>query len=339
MYFNMDEWSQEIIQAKDRRYLPVLYFPCLKPCGMGVIETVHDGKKMAEVMAEVIRRYPNIIAAMTGMDLSVDVEAFGARVKFKDTEAPTPDQILVTTPEEAEALAVPDVHAGRVDVFLDAVKEAQKLITDRPIFGGQLGPFSLAANLMEVQKALLATIHTPDMVQTLLRKSTAFLIKRAQAYKEAGANGILLAEPTAGMLSPKQAAVFSDCYVKEIVDAVQDSSFYVVLHDCGKVTKMTGGMYGTGAKGLHFGNSVQMPKILDSIPGDVLVFGNVDPALITIKSAAEVTAASEEVLEATAAYPNFVFSSGCDIPPLAPLENCQALADACVDFNRRHGLI
>ena len=30
MYINMDDWSQEIIRAKDRRYLPVLYFPCLK---------------------------------------------------------------------------------------------------------------------------------------------------------------------------------------------------------------------------------------------------------------------------------------------------------------------
>lgn len=339
MYINMDDWSREIIEAKDRRFLPVLYFPCLKPNGMGVIETVHDGKKMALVMADVIKRYPNMIGAMTGMDLSVDTEAFGAKIKFKDTEAPTPDQVLVKTLEDAQALAVPDVHAGRVDIFLDAVKEAQKLITDRPIFGGQLGPFSLAANLMEVQKALLATINSPDMVHILLEKATSFLIERAKAYKAAGANGILLAEPTAGLLSPKQAAVFSDCYVKRLVDAVQDDSFYVILHDCGFVTKMTMGMYGTGAKGFHFGNTVKMPKILDSIPGDVLVFGNIDPSMIATKTPEDVTAASEAVLEETAQYPNFVFSSGCDVPPLAPLENVQALADACTNFNIRHGLV
>ena len=58
----------------------------------------------------------------------------------------------------------------------------------------------------------------------LLDISTQFLIARAKAYKEAGANGILLAEPTAGLLSPKVCAMFSDQYVKRIVDAVQDSS-------------------------------------------------------------------------------------------------------------------
>ena len=45
MYFNMDEWSQEIIDAKDRRVLPVLYFPCLSLTGMGIVETVKDGKR------------------------------------------------------------------------------------------------------------------------------------------------------------------------------------------------------------------------------------------------------------------------------------------------------
>lgn len=339
MYFNMDQWSQEIIDAKDRRFLPVLYFPYLKANGTGVIETVHDGKKMALVMADIIKRHPSVIAAMTGMDLSVDTEAFGAKIKFKDTEAPTPQEVLVVTPEDAEALSVPDAHAGRVDVFLEAVQECQKLVTDRPVFGGQLGPFSLAANLMEVQKALLATIHSPAMLHTLLEKATAFLIARAKAYKEAGANGILLAEPTAGMLSPKQAAVFSDCYVKRLVDEVQDSGFYVILHDCGKVTKMTKGMYETGAKGFHFGNVVKMPQILESMPRDVLVFGNIEPAMVAIKEPADITAASLALLEETTPYPNFVFSTGCDIPPVAPLENVQALEDACNAYNRSHGLI
>ena len=153
MYFNMDEWSQEIIDAKDRRVLPVLYFPCLSLTGMGIVETVKDGKKMAETMKAIIDRYPQTIASVTGMDLSVDAEAFGYTVTFKDNEAPSIRTELVTTAEDVQNLEVPDVHSGRVDVFLDAIEEAQKLISDRPVMGGQLGPFSLAANLMEVQVA------------------------------------------------------------------------------------------------------------------------------------------------------------------------------------------
>lgn len=331
----MDNWSNEIIQAKDRRNLPVLYFPCLKESGLGIIETVHDGKKMAQEMADIIKRYPDMIAAMTGMDLSVDSEAFGSKVTFKDTEAPSVRDPLVTTAEDIAALQVPDIHSGRVDVFLEAITEAQKLITDRPIFGGQLGPFSLAANLLEVQDAMKMTIKAKKSMHTLLEKSTDFLIKRAQAYKNAGANGVFLAEPTAGLLSPKQMDIFSSQYVKQIVDAVQDEYFYVILHDCGSVTKGVPSMYNTGAKGFHFGNSVQMTNILPQIPADVLVFGNIDPTdYFVYAKPEEIQEATTTLLKEMEPYPHFVLSSGCDIPPLAPIQNIDAYFEAFKAYNQ-----
>ena len=52
---NMVKWSQAIIDAKDVRNLPVLYFPVLKNIEMGVVESVKDGKKMAVVVANQLR--------------------------------------------------------------------------------------------------------------------------------------------------------------------------------------------------------------------------------------------------------------------------------------------
>lgn len=335
MKINMDEWSAEIIAAPDRRVLPVLYFPCLKLTGDSIIETVKDGKKMAENMAAIIKRYPTMIAAITGMDLTVDTEAFGAEVVFKETEAPSiPNPPL--KPEDIDTLTVPDVHSGRVDVFIDAVVEAQKLITDRPVMGGQLGPFSLAANLLDIQTALMMTLKDKERLHKLLDISTQFLIERAKAYKEAGANGILLAEPTAGLLSPKVCAMFSDQYVKRIVDAVQDSSFYVILHDCGNVTKMAGQMHDTGAKGLHYGNAVKMTDILPQVPADCLVFGNIDPTTEFYQATPEqMKADTIALLEEMEKYPHFVLSSGCDIPPSAPIENVDAFFEACEEYNSK----
>lgn len=334
MYFNMDEWSQEIIDARDRRVLPVLYFPCLPLTGMGVIETVNDGKKMAETMAAIVKEYPTMIAAMTGMDLSVDSEAFGAKVTFKDTEAPCVRDPFISTVEDIEALEVPDVHSGRVDVFLDAVIEAQKLITDRPIFGGQFGPFSLAANLLEVQQALKMTMKDPAAMEILLEKCTEFLIARAKAYKEAGANGIFVAEPTAGLLAPKMLDRFSSVYVKRLVEEVQDSSFFVILHNCGQVTKSVESMYQTGAKGFHFGNAVDMKKILPQIPADVLVFGNIDPSTAFYQGTPEqVKDKTEALLKDMEEYPHFVLSSGCDLAPMVSMENVTAFFDSCAAYN------
>ena len=338
MHFNMDDWSTEIIKAKDIRYLPVLFFPTLQLNGMNVDETVHDGKKMAQTMADTIKEFPTMIAAMTGMTSRSTPKPSVPGPLHLDA-VPAVDTNWSTIWMRRKSLPVPDTHAGRVDIFIDAVTEAQKLITDRPIFGGQLGPFSLTANILEITNTMECVMEEPEIVHEVLKKATDFLIRRAQAYKDAGANGILLAEPTAGLLSPSQAAEFSDSYVKQLVDAVQDSSFYVVLHDCGNVTKMTDGMYGTGAKGLHFGNIVDMPTILSQIPQDVLVFGNINPAKMFRSDAADLKAESRELIEKCAKYPHYVFSSGCDVPPCSPIENCHAVADAAIEYNKENGLI
>lgn len=339
MRFNMDDWSNEIITAKDRRFLPVIYFPCLQLTGMGVTETVHDGKKMAKVMKVTLEKFPTIIAAMTAMDLTADAEAFGAKVKFKDTEAPSLASHVVSNKAEAEALKVPDMHAARLGVFTEAVIEAKKIITDRPVFGGQLGPFSLAGNLLEVQSALKMTISAPETVDLILEKATDFLIHRALAYKDAGADGILLAEPTAGLLSPKQYDRFSAKHVKHLVDAVQDSYFYVILHNCGYVTKTFCQVCAANAKGLSLGNVVNMRELLARSPKDVLVMGNINPADIVTKTPDDLYTMSKALLESTAEFSNYIFSSGCDIPPTAPLENVKVIEKACVDFNREHGYV
>ena len=202
--------------------------------------------------------------------------------------------------------------------------------------GGQLGPFSLAANLLEVQSALKMTMKDPKAMHMLLEKCTDFLIKRALAYKEAGANGVFLAEPTAGLLSPRMLEKFSSVYVKKLVDAVQDSSFYVILHDCGHVTKSVASMYNTGAKGHHYGNSVDMKDILPQIPADILVFGNIDPSTAFFQGTPEsIRKETLALLEAMEPYPHFVLSSGCDLAPMVTLENIDAFFEACKEYNEK----
>jgi uroporphyrinogen decarboxylase len=42
--------------------------------------------------------------------------------------------------------------------------------------------------------------------------------------------------------------------------------------------------------------------------------------------------ATRELMAECAAYPNFVPSSGCDMPPLTPWENIDAFFEAVEDF-------
>ena len=86
---------------------------------------------------------------------------------------------------------------------------------------------------MDVTEALANCICDPDFVHAVMRKTTPFLIEYAKAYKAAGLDGIVMAEPLSGLLSPALEEEFSAPYCKKLIDAVQDDSFAVIYHNCG----------------------------------------------------------------------------------------------------------
>ena len=135
-------------------------------------------------MKAVADRYPTL-ASVGLMDLSVEAEAFGAHAVFSDDEVPAIGNILLTTPADAEQLAVPPVGAGRTGEYVAAISQAVGMIQDRPVMAGVIGPFSLAARLMGLTETMYHAIDEPEMVEHVLEKATAFLIAYIQAFQAA----------------------------------------------------------------------------------------------------------------------------------------------------------
>ena len=330
---NMRQWLSDMMAAEKKKALPILSFPCISLLGVTVRELISDSRLQANGMLSVAEK-TDAAAAVSFMDLSVEAECFGATVVVSDDEVPTVKGRIVNDEDEAEALSVPSVGSGRTAIYIDAIKKAGEMITDRPILAGMIGPFSLAARLLDVTEIMMDCYDEPDMVHTVLKKCTAFLIEYAKAYKAAGADGIMMAEPVSGLLSPSLEEEFSSPYVKEIVDAVQDDNFIVIYHNCGDNTlRMTESILSTGAAAYHFGNAIDLAEMMKKMPADVPVMGNVDPAgVLRHGDAVSVRAATLSVMEACCSYKNFIISSGCDIPPATPWENMDAFFNAVKEY-------
>jgi len=197
-----------------------------------------------------------------------------------------------------------------------------------------IGPYSLAGRLLDVSEIMIACYDEPDMVHIVLEKVTDFLISYCRAYGEAGANGVVIAEPLAGLLSPALAREFSHPYVKKIIDAVQTDAFAVIYHNCGdNLALMAKDIYRLGAMGYHFGDAICLADMLLDAPKDVLVMGNVSPSAQLLCGTPEsVREATTQIMKQCSAYPNFVISSGCDIPPMSPWCNLDAFFQAADEF-------
>ena len=323
------QWLAAFYTACPKKALPILSFPGARLIGKTVREVVTDGSAQALCMKAIADRYP-MAAAVSSMDLSVEAEAFGAAIRYTDREVPTVAGRLVIDAASVDALTVPAVGAGRTQACLCGIREAKALITDRPVLAGVIGPFSLAGRLYDMTEIMVDCLEEPGVIHALVDKCTQFLLAYVQAFQAAGADGIIMAEPAAGLLSPPIAAAFSVPYVKRIFDALRADAFIRVYHNCGPYTMaQLEDILSLDATIYHFGDAIDLTKLQPHIPDNVLFAGNVSPSGYfchgTPESTYEATAA---LLKSLGACHNYIPSSGCDIPPDSPFENIDAFFQA-----------
>jgi len=327
---NMFKWLESTPEAK--KSMPVLSFPGMQFINTSVDKLVQSSELQAQCMKAIADRY-DTLAAVSLMDLSVEAEAFGSPIRFSDDEVPTVTAPVVTDEDSANALTVPKVGDARTGLYVETLKLASERITDRPVLGGCIGPFSLAGRLMDMTEIMVMCYDEPEMVHAVLDKVTTFLIEYNKAFKATGANGVVMAEPAAGLLSPDLIDEFSSPYVKRIIEAVEDESFLFVYHNCGNTTRLVDSIVSTGARVVHLGNAIDLAEMIPQYPSNIIVMGNVDPSSEFRNGTPEsVKTATLAVLNACSKFPNFVLSSGCDIPPVSPIENIDAFFNTAKEF-------
>ena len=332
---DMKKWITDVINNPKRIAIPIMTHPGIEMIGKTVLDAATNGKVHAEAIKALNEHYPSAASTVI-MDLTVEAEAFGCSINFSRDEVPTVSHRLVSSFEEVQQLPVPSLSAGRVPEYLLANQLTANAITGKPVLGGCIGPYSLAGRLFDMTEIMIAIYTEPDTINLLLEKCTRFLTEYGCALKAAGVNGIIIAEPAAGLLSDDDCRQYSSLYVKQIVDTLQDDNFSVILHNCGNNGHCTSAMLYVGAHGYHFGNAMNMLNALENCPSDVLVMGNLDPVgVFKMSTSEQVKQSTKNLLEQTSVYKNFVLSSGCDVPPHTSLENVEAFYEALEKFNQQ----
>lgn len=329
----MNSFIQQLLNSDKRIAIPIMTHPGIEAIGKNVIDAVTDGEVHYQAIKNVTETY-DTTACTVIMDLTVEAEAFGCAISMPEHEVPSVTGRLVCDEESVNRLQVPSLSAGRMPEYLKANRLAVETIKNKAVLSGCIGPFSLAGRLYDMSEIMVGIYIEPDVIKTLLDKCTEYITLYCRELKAIGATGVIMAEPAAGLLSNEDCLEYSTVYVKQIVEAVQDDNFTVVLHNCGNKGHCTQAMIDSGAAALHFGNAVNMVETLEQCPSNLVVMGNIDPVGI-LKQATpeEVYRITADLLAKTAQYKNFVISSGCDMPPFVPDVNIKAFYRAIADFN------
>lgn len=314
---------KRLLQSRNKT-VPILSFPSTQLLGISVNELIASAEMQVKGMQAIAEKC-NIGASLNMMDLSVEAEAFGAKIRFYDDDIPTVEKGIIDDIADAENIVVPETGAGRAQICIDCIKRAKEKITDIPVFCGVIGPYSLAGRLFDMTELMMECFDSPDEVKILLSKATEFIIKYIKAFKEAGADGVIMAEPAAGLLSPSLAEEFSFAFVQKIFDEINSEDFIICYHNCGNAANdMFYMMSELNADIIHLGNAINLKKALEELPSDKTVMGNIDPVLFRTGTPDDIKNDVLIVFKECSMYDNFMISTGCDVPAASKWENIEA---------------
>jgi uroporphyrinogen decarboxylase len=314
--------------------IPIGIYSGLEITGASVRDSVTDAQYQFDAVLAMHERFHTHVL-QTAMDLSAEAELFGCEIRMCDDEIPTIIGRKVTCEQDIDRLKSPSPGDGRTAVHLTT---AQKLVSQAngyPVLGGVIGPFSLAGRLLGVGDALELSLANPGMVHRLLRIVTQFLTEYILAFRALGADGVIMAEPAAGLLSPRGLSQFSSAYIKEIVEATQTDKFTIVLHNCGAKLVHLPKILETGAEIFHFGEPMDIAEALKQVDSEVILAGNLDPTNVFYNGSAKYVQDQTLVLmDKIGGQKNFIPSSGCDLAPHTPMANLDAFYSTVRDFTQ-----
>lgn len=321
-------FTRFVMASPKRIAMPISVYPGLAMTKARVCDITTQTQAQVDAQMALSARYQTSVL-LSAMDLSAEAEAFGCTLYSSESEVPSVTGRLITDMDQARKLAAPKPGDKRTGVYLEAVRQLRQKGKQHLVFGGCIGPFSLAARLVGVSEAMELTITEPDLMHLLLEKCSVFLTDYINAFAAAGANGVIMAEPAAGLLSPRGMSEYSSRYIKQIGTSVQTGDFALILHNCAAKVLHLPAVLETGLSAFHFGAPMDIPMALSKVPAETIICGNLDPSGVLCQSTPEeVLTKTKALLMSTASNRNFVLSSGCDLPPGTPLANLDAFYEA-----------
>jgi uroporphyrinogen decarboxylase len=315
-----------------RLVVPLVGFPGLSLTGSTIKLAQQNYREHFTVLKAIEENFkPDAIFPL--MDLSVEANALGRLTLFPKKESATVVKDEFTSGDLKIAENISIVSDMRLLGYVETLKLMRSGLPPATMRGAYVtGPYTLAALLMGADEAALATISDPDRLSAVCELASKKIRDYLQLLTTAGAQLICILEPSAVMLGPQQFAEFSVRYVLPIIERCAKAGIVTVYHICGNSMHLVDKMSESGVDALSLDSpeaGVDLPAVAERISPEVLLIGNISPTGSLLNELpSDVENDVLRLLKSMDAYPNFILSTGCDLPQDVPLANIEAFMRA-----------
>ena len=299
--------------------------------GVPLDDYVRDGETLARCQVKALRQYC-YDAVFSVMDANVETEAIGSVLRYARDQYPVIERYALSQETDWDGLAIPDPQrAGRMPEMLKALALLRHELGDEVlVVGCILGPFTLATQLLGLERTLYLAIDDPPRLARLMDFATNVVIQFGQAQLQAGAHLPMVFDPSASpaVIPPNFFREFELPRLQRVFQALSEAGALANwLHIAGPVAPILPYYAKAGVNIANFDYMVSAAEATSRLP--VTCFdGNIKSLLFVEGSPADVETEAANLLHAFRDRRGFILSSGCEIPPEAKPENVAALAKA-----------
>lgn len=313
----------------------MVLMPAIKKLGFKFPKVHSDVNLMVQSAIESARMF-DFDSVIVPYDMTAESQALGNEISlYEDSE----DILYPTIPNKRwkalDEVEIPDniVELGRIPMIIDAIKLAKKEAPEWAIGAWQLGPFTMAGQLLELDIMLKGIFKQKKLVEAALDKISDMIIKIGQAYQAAGADYITLREMGTGtdLISPRTWKTMIMPRVKRILEAWESPK---VLHICGATDLIIEMMNECGADALSVDIKNTLEESRKKIGDDKLLFGNFDVFKLPCKEETTVEEAVEGIKTNIDGGVDAIWP-GCDLWPDIKEDNMRAIVETAREYGKK----
>ena len=263
------------------------------------------------------------------MDLTVEANALGEYTLFPQDAFPTVMKANSSIEQLISSMQVDIAFDTRILGYVETLKMMSVGLSPTILKGAYVtGPYTLVTQLLGADRAAITTISDPDTLTLLCSLALEKIQSYIRMLLASGAQVLCILEPSAVMLGADEFERFSAQYVRKINNSCRDTGVTTVYHICGNSMHLIDKMVESGVGALSLDSpqaGVDLPAVAEKASSDIVLIGNINPTGSMLKgNPVDVAAEVADLLKSMESYPNFVLSTGCDLPRETPVENIYA---------------
>ena len=322
-------------QATDRRCaLPLVFGFAAHTSGVKLKDYLSDAEALAYAQLQAQQEFGYDAVYIYGGN-AVEVESIGVPVVFPEGDYPYVDpqyqpEPLAALLDKLDKLDTDLTGRGRIPQLVKAVSRLRQQVDGQlPVVGVVAGPFTIAIQILGLEKMLFSLIDEPLQAARFLQQVSLLSQRHALALIKAGAQVIMLLDPASSqtILTPSVFKKFSLPLLKNIFkDCRAAGALACWLAITGKTDDFLLSYPSAGVDLATLDYEVSMEKAIHLLP-QMVIAGNLCPFDFVERQPWELKEQCLELLELVATRPGFILSTGCEVPLNSKPENLRAMMD------------